>query len=114
MSMLRFAAACTLLCALFAMPATAETCTASHYGVGDGYHGRRTASGERFNTHALTAAHRTRRFGSHVTVTNKANGRAVTVRINDRGPFVRGRCIDLSHAAARAIGMGGLTRVTVE
>lgn len=124
-----FAAA--LLCALFAMPASAqdifagvrsidvtmhrvETCVASHYGVGDGYHGRRTASGERFNTHALTAAHRTKRFGSHVTVTNLANGRAVTVRINDRGPWVRGRCIDLSHAAARAIGMGGLARVTVE
>jgi rare lipoprotein A (peptidoglycan hydrolase) len=131
MSMLRFAAAYTLLCAIFAMPANAqdifagirsidvtmtrvETCVASHYGVGDGYHGRRTASGERFNTHALTAAHRTRRFGSHVTVTNRANGRSVTVRINDRGPFLRGRCIDLSHAAARAIGMGGLARVTVE
>ncbi|QUS40560.1 septal ring lytic transglycosylase RlpA family protein [Tardiphaga alba] len=91
-----------------------ESCIASHYGVGDGYHGRRTASGERFNTHAMTAAHRTRRFGSRVTVTNLANGRSVTVRINDRGPFVRGRCIDLSHAAARAIGMGGLARVTVE
>jgi rare lipoprotein A len=129
--MTRFLAALCCVCLLFAAPAFAqdifagirsidvtmhrvETCTASHYGVGDGYHGRRTASGERFNTHAMTAAHRTRRFGSHVTVTNKANGRAVTVRINDRGPFVRGRCIDLSHAAARAIGMGGLARVTVE
>jgi rare lipoprotein A len=91
-----------------------ESCIASHYGVGDGYHGRRTASGERFNTYALTAAHRTRRFGSHVTVTNKANGRSVRVRINDRGPFVRGRCIDLSHAAARAIGMSGLAHVTLE
>jgi hypothetical protein len=67
-----------------------ETCIASQYGVGDGYHGRRTASGERFNTYALTAAHRTRRFGSHVTVTNKANGRSVRVRITDRGPFIRG------------------------
>lgn len=129
--MIRFAAACALSCALSAVPASAqdifagvrsidvtmtrvETCVASHYGIGDGYHGRRTASGERFNTHAMTAAHRTRRFGSHVTVTNRANGRAVTVRINDRGPFVRGRCIDLSNAAARAIGMGGLARVTVE
>ncbi|WP_398473078.1 septal ring lytic transglycosylase RlpA family protein [Tardiphaga sp.] len=91
-----------------------ETCIASHYGVGDGYHGRRTASGERFNTYAMTAAHRTRRFGSHVTVKNTANGRSVRVRINDRGPFIKGRCIDLSHAAARAIGMGGLARVTVE
>lgn len=91
-----------------------ETCTASQYGVGDGYHGRRTASGERFNTHALTAAHRTRRFGSRVTVTNRSNGRSVSVRINDRGPFVRGRCVDLSRAAANAIGMGGTARVTVQ
>jgi rare lipoprotein A len=90
-----------------------ETCIASQYGVGDGYHGRRTASGERFNTYALTAAHRTRRFGSHVTVTNQANGRSVSVRITDRGPFVKGRCIDLSRAAANAIGMGGTARVTV-
>ncbi|QDM29652.1 septal ring lytic transglycosylase RlpA family protein [Tardiphaga sp. vice304] len=91
-----------------------ETCIASQYGVGDGYHGRRTASGERFNTYALTAAHRTRRFGSHVKVTNMANGRLVAVRINDRGPFVRGRCIDLSRAAANAIGMGGTARVRVD
>lgn len=92
----------------------AETCTASQYGVGDGYHGKRTASGERFNTHAMTAAHRTRGFGSHATVTNAANGRSVSVRITDRGPFVRGRCIDLSHAAANAIGMGGTARVVVQ
>lgn len=130
--------AAALLLALFAMPAQAqnflagvvsidvtmtrdarvypghETCIASQYGVGDGYHGRRTASGERFNTYALTAAHRTRRFGSHVTVTNKSNGRSVKVRITDRGPFVRGRCVDLSRAAANAIGMGGTARVMVE
>ena len=90
-----------------------ETCTASQYGVGDGYNGRRTASGERFDAHALTAAHRTRAFGEFVTVTNLANGSSVRVRITDRGPFVRGRCIDLSRAAANAIGMGGTTRVTV-
>ncbi len=91
-----------------------ETCIASQYGVGDGYHGKRTANGERFNTYALTAAHRTRRFGSHVMVTNKANGRSVRVRITDRGPFIKGRCIDLSRAAANAIGMGGIARVTVQ
>ncbi len=92
-----------------------ETCTASQYGVGDGYHGRRTASGERFDTwRGLTAAHRSRAFGSRVLVTNLANGRTVTVRVNDRGPFVKGRCIDLSRAAASAIGMGGTARVTVE
>ena len=60
------------------------------------YHGRKMASGERFNTYALTAAHRTMAFGSHVTVTNLGNGRSVVVRISDRGPFVKGRCIDLS------------------
>jgi rare lipoprotein A len=126
---IRFFAA-ALLFALFAMPASAqnflagvrsinvtmtrdEVCVASQYGVGDGYHGRRTASGERFNTWALTAAHRTRRFGSHVTVINMANGRSVSVRITDRGPFVRGRCIDLSRAAANAIGMGGTARVRI-
>jgi rare lipoprotein A len=107
------ALASALLCAL-TITAAAETCIASQYGVGDGYHGRRTASGERFNTHVLTAAHRTRDFGSRVTVTNLANGRSVAVRINDRGPIVRGRCIDLSNAAARAIGMGGTARVTVQ
>lgn len=92
----------------------AEVCIASQYGLGDGYHGRRTASGERFNTWHLTAAHRTRPFGARVLVTNLANGRTVTVRINDRGPFVKGRCIDLSRAAANAIGMGGLAKVTVQ
>ena len=102
-----------MLCAVLTTPAHAEECTASQYGIGDGYHGRRTASGERFNTYAMTAAHRTRAFGSTVTVTNRANGRSVTVRINDRGPFVRGRCMDLSRAAANALGMGGLARVSV-
>ena len=101
------------LCCVFASSARAETCVASQYGIRDGYHGRRTASGERFNTHELTAAHKTRPFGSHVSVTNSATCRSVSVRITDRGPFVRGRCIDLSHAAANAIGMGGTARVSV-
>jgi rare lipoprotein A len=94
--------------------AHAETCIASQYGIGDGYHGKRAADGSIFNTYAMTAAHKTRAFGSHVTVTNLANGRSTSVRITDRGPFVRGRCIDLSRAAANSIGMGGLARVTVE
>jgi rare lipoprotein A len=109
--MLKIALAVALLCAPFT--AHAETCTASQYGIGDGYHGKRTASGERFNTYAMTAAHRTRAFGSHVAVTNQVNGRSVVVRITDRGPFVHGRCIDLSRAAANAIGMGGTARVEV-
>lgn len=92
----------------------AETCTASQYGIGDGLQGSKTASGERFNTHALTAAHKTRPLHSHVTVTNLRNGRSVNVRISDRGPYIHGRCIDLSHAAASAIGMGGLARVEVQ
>lgn len=104
-------AALALACAV--STASAETCIASQYGIGDDYHGRRAADGSIFNTHALTAAHRTLRFGSIVTVTNLANGRGVSVRITDRGPFVKGRCIDLSRAAANAIGMGGLARVEV-
>lgn len=96
-----------------AAQARAEVCLASYYGKGDGYGGKRTASGETMNPHAMTAAHRTRPFGSYATVTNLNNGRSVTVRINDRGPFVAGRCIDLSYGAARAIGMGGSARVSV-
>ncbi len=99
---------------LIGSQAKAETCIASQYGIGDGYHGRKTASGERFNTHAMTAAHKTRKFGSHVTVTNLGNGKSVVVRISDRGPYRAGRCIDLSHAAANRIGMGGLARVSVQ
>jgi len=64
-----------------------------------------TASGERFNMNALTAAHRTLRFNTRVEVTNLKNGRRVIVRINDRGPYARGRIIDLSLAAARALDM---------
>lgn len=78
---------------------------------GPGFHGRQTASGERFNTHAFTAAHKTLPFGSRVKVTNEKNGRAVVVRINDRGPYAHGRIIDLSQASARAIGLGGVSRV---
>ena len=98
-----------------ASPAHAETCIASQYGVGDGYNGRRTASGALLDTrHALTAAHRTLPFGSRVIVTHLGNGRSVGVVITDRGPFIRGRCIDLTRAAANAIGMDGLAKVTVE
>ncbi len=111
--MLRPIVIATALCCASSI-AHAETCTASQYGIGDGYNGKRTASGERFNTHALTAAHRTKGFGFHATVTNVANGRSVSVRITDRGPFVRGRCIDLSHAAANAIGMGGTAKVAIQ
>ena len=91
----------------------AESGIASVYGTRDGYAGKRTASGERMNPAALTTAHKSLPFGSHVRVTNRKNGRSVTVRITDRGPFVRGRVIDLSPAAARAIGVSGLAPVTL-
>ncbi|WP_425340089.1 septal ring lytic transglycosylase RlpA family protein [Onishia taeanensis] len=83
--------------------AGSEIGMASYYA--DRYHGRTTASGERFDQQALTAAHRTLAFGTRVRVTRLDNGREVTVRINDRGPFVRGRIIDLSKRAARQLGM---------
>jgi rare lipoprotein A len=70
-------------------------------------HGSRTASGERFNPRELTAAHPTLPFGTRVRVTNVKNGQSVTVRVNDRGPFVKGRVIDVSHAAAESLGMTG-------
>jgi rare lipoprotein A len=76
---------------------------ASYYG--SELAGHRTASGERFDPRGLTAAHRTLPFGSKVRVTNPANGRSVVVRINDRGPFARGRLIDLSRSAAERIGL---------
>jgi rare lipoprotein A len=102
-----------IVCLTLASGAQAESGIASVYGTGDGYAGKKTASGERMNPSALTAAHRTLPFGSQVRVVNQKNGRSVTVRITDRGPFVRGRVIDLSPAAARAIGVAGLAPVTV-
>jgi rare lipoprotein A len=79
--------------------------TASWYGPG--FHGNRTSSGEIYDQNDLTAAHQTLPLGTCVAVTNLQNGRTVEVRINDRGPFVKGRTIDLSYAAARSIGMLG-------
>lgn len=80
------------------------------------YHRRHTASGERYDMFALTAAHRTLPFGTVLKVTNLENGRTVKVRVNDRGPFVKGRIIDLSLAAAREIDMeiAGVVRVRIE
>jgi rare lipoprotein A len=80
---------------------------------GEEHHGKPTASGEPFDMHALTAAHPSLPFGTLVVVTNLRNGRSVTVRVNDRGPFVRGRGIDLSYAAARALGSVGAGVVPV-
>jgi rare lipoprotein A len=115
----RYALAALASLCLFAwmVPAVAaEHCIASHYGIGDGYGGRKTANGERMNVRALTAAHRSLPFGTRVRVCHARSrgGRCVIVRINDRGPYVRGRCIDLSPAAARAIGIAGIGPVIVE
>lgn len=80
---------------------------------GPGFHGRKTASGERFDMGELTAAHKTLPFGTRVLVHNPRNGKQVVVRINDRGPFVAGRVIDLSKAAAAALGFKGRGHDTV-
>jgi rare lipoprotein A len=81
---------------------------------GPGFQGRRTANGERFDTNQLTAAHKTLPFGSRVRVTSLINGKQIVVRINDRGPFIPGRIIDLSRAAAQAIGLSGVKQVKIE
>ena len=86
--------------------------TASWYGKN--HHNKRTASGELFNMYGMTAAHRTIKFGTRVKVTNLKNNRSVIVTINDRGPFVKGRIIDLSYAAGQQIGMDGTAKVSLE
>ena len=105
----RAAFAATFIVGCTAGIARAESGIASVYG----YAGSKTASGERAQPGGLTAAHRTLKFGTKVQVTNKRNGRTVTVRINDRGPFIRGRVIDLTPAGARALGFNGLAPVTL-
>jgi rare lipoprotein A len=100
------------VCLVWLLPAGAafaESGIASVYG----YRGGKTASGERAEPSALTAAHKSLPFGTRVRVTNRKNGRTVVVRINDRGPFVRGRVIDLTPAAARQLGFSGLAPVTL-
>jgi rare lipoprotein A len=89
----------------------AQEGTASWYGPG--FHGRRTSSGEPYDQYDLTAAHRTLPLGTWVLVTNERNGRSVRVYVNDRGPYVDGRVIDLSYGAATAIGMVGPGTVPV-
>ena len=95
-------------------PTLTETGLASWYGAK--HHGKLTASGEVFNQEHFTAAHPTLPWGSRVKVINLDNGKSVDVRINDRGPFKKGRIIDVSRAAARALGMvgQGITRVRIE
>ena len=110
---MRLLIAAILLCFFF-IPAQAEDCIASIYGTGDASQpGTETASGIPLNDEAMTAAHKSLPFLSKVTVTNKTNGNSVTVTITDRGPFVTGRCIDVTKAAALALGFFGLTPVSV-
>jgi rare lipoprotein A len=93
-----------------------ETRVAS-FGLASFYaHGIKTASGEKFNPHELTAAHRTLPFGTRLRVTNLATGRFVTVRVNDRGPFIPGRVVDVSYSAAETLGMvgRGITKVKLD
>jgi rare lipoprotein A (peptidoglycan hydrolase) len=101
-------------------PTAPEPSRRLQYGLASWYgrerHGRRTASGEIFDSNQLVAAHRTAPFGTYALVTNLANGQTVQVRINDRGPAVAGRVVDLSYAAARQLDMVhvGVTRVKIE
>ncbi|HEY6099884.1 MAG TPA: septal ring lytic transglycosylase RlpA family protein [Anaeromyxobacter sp.] len=95
-------------------PPAAVVGVASFYGRK--FHGRRTASGARYDMHAFTCAHRTAPFGTRLRVTDLETGRSVVVTVTDRGPFVRGRVVDVSLAAARALGMveRGVARVRLE
>ena len=109
--------AVVLGCALGSVPAAAEETKPLQKGVaswyGPGFHGKKTANGERFNTNDLTAAHKTLPFGTQLRVTNERTGKSVVVRINDRGPYAHGRVIDLSKAAAEAVGIEGVGQVTL-
>lgn len=105
----------TLAAAIAAMMLVAQPAVASTTGMASYYKsGKRTANGERFNPHGLTAAHRSLPFGTKVKVTNLRTGRSVIVRVNDRGPFIRGRVMDLSLGAAKVIGMTatGVARIS--
>jgi rare lipoprotein A len=108
-SLMKLVYATTLVACTIVAPAVALAQT----GVASVYPGGLTANGEHASASGLTAAHRSLPFGTLVRVTDDDNGRSVVVRINDRGPFVKGRVIDLMPAAARALGMDGLAHVTL-
>lgn len=106
----------SLMMAFTVLPVSAqqkEVGKASYYG--NKFHGRRTSDGSRYHRDSLTCAHRTLPFGTMIRVRNMANGREVVVKVTDRGPFARGRIVDLSYAAAKKIDMlqAGVTRVEV-
>lgn len=102
-------------CCLFGSPAkSVETGLASYYGAE--FHGKKTASGEIFDQEKLTCAHRKLPFGTMVKVTNLSNRKTIVVRVNDRGPWISGRVIDVSYAAARKLDMiaEGVIKVRIE
>ena len=101
-----------LILIIFSTPAYAGETVSTWYG--QEHAGKRTASGETFNPNGLTAAHRSLPFGTCLRVSNPKSGRSVSVRINDRGPFTKGVSLDLSHGAARAIGMRSTQSVNVD
>src|SRR5215475_4169232 len=105
-----------MLCVLASVgmfTASSQVMATTETGIASVYSGEPTANGEYAHAHALTAAHRTLPFGTKVKVTNLITGRSVVVRINDRGPYIKGRIIDLTPAGAKAIGSSGLARVQV-
>ena len=108
-SLIKLVVASSLVASTVALPIAAL----AQNGVASVYSGQKTANGEYASAGGLTAAHRTLPFGTKVRVTNQHTGRSVVVRINDRGPFVRGRVIDITPAAAHALGMSGLAPVTL-
>jgi rare lipoprotein A len=109
-SLTKLVSASVLLILTIALPISAS----AQSGIASVYSGGRTANGEQAVASGLTAAHRTLPFGTNVRVTNERTGRSIVVRINDRGPFVPGRIIDVTPAAAQALGFSGLAPVTVE
>jgi rare lipoprotein A len=108
-SLKKLAYASALVASVLAIPMAAS----AQSGIASVYSGGRTADGEHAYAGGMTAAHRSLPFGTLVRVTNERNGRSVVVRINDRGPFIRGRIIDLMPAAAHALGFSGLAHVTL-
>ena len=108
-SLINLVLASTLFTSTIVMPVVASAQT----GIASIYSGGRTANGEHARASGLTAAHRTLPFGTMVRVTNQHSGRSVVVRINDRGPFIRGRVIDVMPAAAHVLGFSGLAPVTL-
>lgn len=108
-SLKRLVVASALVVSIISVPVAAS----AQSGIASIYSGGRTANGERAVASGLTAAHRTLPFGTRVRVTNTRTGRSVVVRINDRGPFIRGRVIDVTPAAAHALGFSGTTPVTL-